>query len=461
MVLKQSEKDNFIKALMNNDILAVKRLIQQDPSLVNDCESPSLASGITWGPHWKLQHLLEQGGASVDTARSDKMRSVIKSNISPLRLAAQHGFTEIVKELLLNGADVNKQDTDSFTALHAAAQDGYRETIKELLTNAADTEVKDVIGHTALRLAVKDGHSATVELLLSWGARADTLSLDGYNTLVVAAQEGHELVVRQLVQHGMNVNETIENGLNPLLAAVESGNIAMVKELLLHDARVDLRDSATGLTPLQVSAQLGYLDILNLLLSYGSIVKEEHPVKGGTALHEAAQTGETLIANELLQRGANVDMVDNKNMTPLLIASTQGYSEFCSLLLAHGSDPEIQYPVTGGTALTTAALGGHHSTALAIISAGADINLEERNSPLSMACQEGRLSTVLSLLQCQEVRPQSSAMSNAAKANNAAIVDILIDNGYDPEMVRHIFHCIFSFLNCTFRMLEFMEESPL
>ena len=255
MVLKQSEKDNFIKALMNNDILAVKRLIQQDPSLVNDCESPSLASGVTGGPHSKLQHLLEQSGASLDTARSDKMRSVIKSTISPLRLAAQHGFTEIVKELLQNGADVNKQDTDSFTALHAAAQDGYRETIKELLTNGADTEVKDVIGRTALRLAVKDGHSATVELLLSWGARADNLSLDGYNTLVVAAQEGHELVLRQLVQHGMDVNETIENGFNPLLVAVERGNIAMVKELLLHDARVDLRDSATGLTPLQVSAQ--------------------------------------------------------------------------------------------------------------------------------------------------------------------------------------------------------------
>ena len=328
------------------------------------------------------------------------------------------------------------------------------------MTNGADTEVKDVIGRTALRLAVKDGHSATVELLLSWGARADTLSLDGYNTLVVAAQEGHELVVRQLVQHGMDVNETIENGLNPLLVAVESGNIAMVKELLLHDARVDLRDSATGLTPHQVSAQLGYLDIMNLLLAHGSVVKEEHPVIGGTALHKAAQTGETLIANKLLQGGANVDIMDDKKMTPLLIASTQGYSEFCSLLLAHGSDPEIQYPV-GGTALTTAALGGHHSTALAIISAGADINLEEHNSPLSMACQEGRLSTVLSLLQCQEIRAQSSAMSNAAKANNAAIVDILIDHGYDPEKVRHIFHCNFSFLNSTFRMLEFMEESPL
>ena len=136
-------------------------------------------------------------------------------------------------------------------------------------------------------------------------------------------------------------------------------------------------------------------------------------------------------------------MVDNMSMTPLLIASTQGYSEFCSLLLAHGSDPEIKYPVTGGTALTAAAIGGHHSTALAIISAGADINLEERNSPLSMACQEGHLSTVLSLLQCQEVKAQSSAMNNAAKANKAAIVDILIDHGYDPEMVRLFFTSTF------------------
>ena len=43
MVLKQSVKDIFIEAILKNDISAVKRLIQQDQSLVNDCESPSLA----------------------------------------------------------------------------------------------------------------------------------------------------------------------------------------------------------------------------------------------------------------------------------------------------------------------------------------------------------------------------------------------------------------------------------
>ncbi|MHC4687433.1 MAG: ankyrin repeat domain-containing protein, partial [Planctomycetota bacterium] len=58
-------------------------------------------------------------------------------------MAAQNGYTEIVKLLLEKNADVNlKRTSDGLTALWMAAQDGHTEIVKLLLEKNADVNLK-------------------------------------------------------------------------------------------------------------------------------------------------------------------------------------------------------------------------------------------------------------------------------------------------------------------------------
>jgi ankyrin repeat protein len=84
-----------------------------------------------------------------------------------LCIAASNGYTQIVKTLLANGADVNIKDRDVHdrTALILAADNGHTEVVKVLLANGADVNSKDEFGFTALACAKKGGHMQIVSLL--------------------------------------------------------------------------------------------------------------------------------------------------------------------------------------------------------------------------------------------------------------------------------------------------------
>lgn len=85
---------------------------------------------------------------------------------SPLiTIASMFNQVEIVKLLLLKGADVNDFDGTNATALMFAAQDGYTEIVKILLENGADPAMMNANDQTALDLAESKSRTIVVEML--------------------------------------------------------------------------------------------------------------------------------------------------------------------------------------------------------------------------------------------------------------------------------------------------------
>jgi len=74
---------------------------------------------------------------------------------SALIYAAEQGFTEIAKLLIIAGADVNIKNAHGYTALMFAAGKGFTEIVKLLIDAGADKNIKDRRGHTALSMASK------------------------------------------------------------------------------------------------------------------------------------------------------------------------------------------------------------------------------------------------------------------------------------------------------------------
>lgn len=77
-----------------------------------------------------------------------------------LSTAAYYGKIGAARPFLKWGADVNRQDSDGFTALHFAIQNNNRlEMSKLLLDNGANPLIKNIIGKTALDFATRQARS--------------------------------------------------------------------------------------------------------------------------------------------------------------------------------------------------------------------------------------------------------------------------------------------------------------
>ncbi|NXX77694.1 KANK1 protein, partial [Urocolius indicus] len=83
-----------------------------------------------------------------------------------LMLAVSHGRIDMVKALLVCGADVNIQDDEGSTALMCASEHGHVEIVKLLLAQpGCNGTLEDNDGSTALSIALEAGHKDIAVLL--------------------------------------------------------------------------------------------------------------------------------------------------------------------------------------------------------------------------------------------------------------------------------------------------------
>ncbi|CAL8345768.1 unnamed protein product [Lota lota] len=83
-----------------------------------------------------------------------------------LMLAVSHGRMDMVRALLVQGADVNVQDDEGSTALMCASEHGHVEIVKLLLGQpGCDATLSDSDGSNALSIALEAGHKDIAVLL--------------------------------------------------------------------------------------------------------------------------------------------------------------------------------------------------------------------------------------------------------------------------------------------------------
>ena len=132
--------------------------------------------------------------------------------------------------------------------------------------------------------------------------------------------------------------------------------------------------------------------------------------------------------------------------TPLIGAAQHGHTDVCWLLLAHGSKLDEREFGSENTALHEAAMLGHLSTITALLDWSpekAEMLVNSKNqrgyTPLTIACQGGHLDCVLAILKAGAVPlPTDQGLwptHVAAKLNNVAVVETLLDHGCGLELV--------------------------
>jgi ankyrin repeat protein len=118
---------------------------------------------------------------------------------TPLMWAVQFGKTEIVKELLAKGADVNFKNSYAMTALYYCNDANI---IKTLISNGADINSRDKQGQTAFMNAASGINTAKMEALFNINNDVINIKDDhGYTPLMLTLQKS---------QQGINYDKIIK-----------------------------------------------------------------------------------------------------------------------------------------------------------------------------------------------------------------------------------------------------------
>jgi len=220
------------------------------------------------------------------------------------------------------------------TPFHLAARYGHVEVGNLLLRHGVESDSMDYQGATPLHVAACHGHYSFIRWLVSQrpSLHINTRGKNQSTLLHSAAICMNNQRVKPLIDMGANIYDTDEHGMTPLhytvLNAVEYIDFLLLESSTWMDDSIFVWGSKGDFTfghdsePLTRKVPLNFqcLKLLEITESTDPSFINQVDENGTTALHLAAKNGEECCVVELLQKGAQTDVTDHKDRTPLDLA---------------------------------------------------------------------------------------------------------------------------------------------
>ncbi|HWV72458.1 MAG TPA: ankyrin repeat domain-containing protein [Pseudosphingobacterium sp.] len=161
IILQHIQEINIFEAAAAGLTEVVSELLEESPELLNTFSEHGftpLGMATHFGNTEIVRYLLIKG-ADVNLPSQNGY------NVYPLHAAVGSNFDEIAKMLVEAGAEVNVLQSSRSTPLHTAAQHGNIEMLILLLENGAQTDIKNDFGKTAADLAAEKGFAEIANIL--------------------------------------------------------------------------------------------------------------------------------------------------------------------------------------------------------------------------------------------------------------------------------------------------------
>lgn len=143
---------------------------------------------------------------------------------------------------------IESRNSEKMTPLHLAAAHGYIEIVRLLLEHGADLEAKDEYGDTPLSWAIGDECAPIVHLLLKHGADVNTQNAVLKSTPLHEAVYDDAGIARLLIEYGANMEALDNCGETPLMIARRAnGNNASITKFLERAPEIKKRSTLRSL----------------------------------------------------------------------------------------------------------------------------------------------------------------------------------------------------------------------
>ncbi|XP_059473664.1 uncharacterized protein LOC132195582 [Neocloeon triangulifer] len=221
---------------------------------------------------------------------------------------------------------------DSSAARRREPEDDYENFLKVNKTSI----LKSILNRgSALFVGVKEGALDCVKQMVEKGAKVDEQDINGWTPLHVAASTAQLECGAFLIEKGAQVNMCTNEGRPPIFHVFDFPHVGFVSMLFKNGSFGDFTDNEKN-NVLHYMLSKGTADYLEFMLSQPRIKKllNETNSAGKTALHIAVEKGLKNAVDILIASGANINLKDNSDSTPLHAAVTCGNLEivkvFCS-----------------------------------------------------------------------------------------------------------------------------------
>ena len=230
--------------------------------------------------------------------------------VNVMGISATYQCCDLMKQAIEHGADPDKLDGTSITALHIASRLNSIECMKTLIKQGANIDIttQDSL-ETPLMVASYIGHIDAVRLLLQEGASVDLQDISKNSALMMASANGHLPCVELLLEQKADINFQNEKGATALIAAILYSHEGVAQTLLDSKANYNLQFQ-DGRTALLAASQKGELKIITRLLDLGADINHQNDVNS-SALLLAAHNNNPSIAKLLLDKGADCNLKDS------------------------------------------------------------------------------------------------------------------------------------------------------
>ncbi|XP_076285931.1 transient receptor potential cation channel subfamily A member 1-like [Lasioglossum baleicum] len=289
---------------------------------------------------------------------------------------------------------------------------GNLEIVEDLLKNGADVNMLDYKvyfgGISLLQRAVNEKQVQMAKLLINYGANVNVKNIRGETPIVNAIQNRDTKMIELLLTNGADIKEDPE----VVCTAVMCGNLELVEDLLKNGTDVNM-----------LNGNIYYRNSL---------------------LHRAVNEKQVQMAKLLINYGANVNVKDTREETPIVNAIQNRDTKMIELLLTNGADIKEDPKV-----VCTAVRCRNLELVEDLLKNGADINALDNmyfgNSFLHMAVKTKQVQMVKLLINYgANVNVKDSQgetpIVNAIQNRDKKMIELLLTNGVDikedPKVLR-------------------------
>ena len=216
-------------------------------------------------------------------------------------------FSLFISVTTMGISDANESAGSAQSRLLAAAASNDSAALRSLLGEDVDLESRDSRGRTALLVATHHNAIEAASLLIEAGADVNAMDHISDSPYLYAGAEGRLEILRMTLANGADLGSVNRYGGTALIPAAHHGHVETVRLLLGTEIDIDHVNNL-GWTALLEAIILGdgsrtYIDIVRLLI----------------------------------EAGADVNLADNENVSPLAHALSREYEEIAGLLKQAGA----------------------------------------------------------------------------------------------------------------------------
>jgi ankyrin repeat protein len=248
------------------------------------CDTAAARESVASGASAKLRDAALRAAVEVNckdlaefllSAGADINAKEEKGGATPLMAAASRGHADLIRWLLVSGADIAALNDDRQTAVNFAILYGHGEALKILLDYGSDVNTKDVRGNTPLMAAASANNVEFIRWVLSAGAEVDAQNNEGWTALLHASCGNRAEVLKALIAAGADPDVRDARGRTPLMWAAIASSVETIKELIsagvdVNAVGIDRKSAMAYARESKGGSKVSSVEIVTLLKNAGA-----------------------------------------------------------------------------------------------------------------------------------------------------------------------------------------------